>query len=296
MGDQFWDTLTGAAGQSAVPSTSPVTNAILANRGIRTDTGNLFGEDHVIEVNGDKNRVNKSIVQDSFATNGMIDTLGAVFGQIARNMIEGYTTGEQNFKRGSGIGKSVWEGTKEFGQRQAQSSAEVVPFGSRFLPWASDAISARRYRQTAVSNELYKNREAFTVLGGRGVGDPAFQTEDPLLEGIVDELKLVSKDFEPKDFTDRYKEISKEINSINNNRTVEYKDRLALTQDKYKQLHELSVEQQEWMLEQQKNIANMEIRPGMNVATMFKHQYKKDFSLQNFATVVKDIKNKQGKQ
>jgi hypothetical protein len=286
--DKVADTSIGSQFQQALaaafsPGVPPPVAAILAQNGVRLDPGALFKGENPVKSDSDKDRVNKMLATDSNVTNGIHNTLGALMGGIGKSLAQGYATGEQVYKRTGKIEDAIWKGASEVKDRVMEGRAEP-------LPWL-DMINTRRYRQTAVTDELYKNREAFSVISGSRTGGKAFTPTDPLLATITDELRMASKTYEPKDFSTRFKELDTELKAIEDNRSVPVKERQRQSEDKLKALHQLSIEQQKWMLKEEKNLALREIEPGMTIADAYKQKFGQPFSLQNFASTVKKLKN-----
>lgn len=280
MGSQIGEAIAAAF----APGVPPPYAALLAYNGVRLDTAGVFkGEGlNPLQMPNDKNRVNELLATDGSVTRGIHDTLGALMGGIGKSLAQGFATGAQEYKRTNDLLNSVWSGAKEVKERVVQNRAEPVP-------WVG-TVNNRRYRQDAITQELYRNREAFSQILGSRTGGKAYTPDDPLLAAITDELRLASKSFEPKDFSQRYKAIDGQIKALENNRSVPYAERQKQSQDKFKELHQLSIEQQKWMLNEEKNIAKMEIKPGVTIGDAYKKQFGSNFSLKDFAEKIKKLK------
>ena len=203
-------------------------------------------------------------------------------GGIGKALAQGYATGAQEYTRTNDLLNSIWSGAKEVKERTVQNRAEPVP-------WLG-TVNQRRYRQDAITQELYKNREAFSQVLGSRAGGKAYTPDDPLLAYITDELRAASKSFDSKDFSQQYKTLDTQIKALENNRSVPYAERQRQSQDKFKELHQLSIAQQRWMLNKEKNIARMEVQPGVTIGDAYKKQFGKAFTLQDFAEKIKKLK------
>jgi len=281
MGSQFAQAISAAF----APGVPPPLAAILAQNGVRLDAGGMLRGENLVQSDSDKDRVNKLIATDSSITNSIHNTLGALMGGIGKSLAQGYATGEQVYKRTGKIEEAIWKGATEVKDRVMEGRAEPIP-------WL-DLVNTRRYRQTPVTEELYKNRQAFQVISGSRTGGKAFTPTDPVLAYITDELRAASKTYEPKDFTTQYKELDTKLKAIEDNRSVPVPERQKQSGELLKQLHQLSIEQQKWMLKEEKSVGLREIQPGLTVADAYKKQFSEPFTLQNFAKRVKVLKNRQ---
>ena len=278
MGSQIGE----AVASAFAPGVPPPYAALLAYNGVKLDTAGVFKGESVLQTPNNKERVNELLATDGSVTRGVHDTLGALMGGIGKSLAQGYATGAQEYKRTNDLLSSIWSGAKEVKERTVQNRAEPAP-------WIG-TVNNRRYRQDAITQELYKNREAFSQILGSRAGGKAYTPDDPLLAYITDELRAASKTYEPKDFSQRYKSIDTTIKALENNRSVPYAQRQQQTQDKFKELHQLSIEQQKWMVNEEKNIARREIKPGITIGDAYKKQFGKAFTLQDFAEKIKKLK------
>jgi len=282
MGSQF----ANALGAAFSPGTPPPLAALLAQFNARLEAGEAFKGNSPIKA-GNPDRVNQMLATDGNITRGIHDTLGALMGGIGKSLAQGFSTGSQVYTRTGKLDEAIWKGATEVKDRVMEGRAEPIP-------WL-DLVNTRRYRQTPVTDELYKNREAFSVISGSRTGGKAFTPTDPVLAYITDELRAASKTYEPKDFTTKYKELDTQLKAIEDNRTVSVPERQKQSTDLLKQMHQLSIEQQRWMLKEEKTVGLREIQQGLTVSDAYKKQFGEPFSLQNFAKRVKTLKNAQAK-
>ena len=222
-------------------------------------------------------------VSQSRYSQGTHDVLGALFGTIGKALAQGYASGEQIYNKTDKLSDAVFGGVREAAER-------ISTFRQQPIPWIG-AVNERRYRTTPVSQEMYRNREAFSVIMGSRSGK-AFTPEDSVLGPITQELRIAASTADPKQFSREYKELDTKIKDIERNRTVPLSQRQKLNGDNLKELHALTIEQQKWMLAQQDRIGRQTLENGMTISQAYKAKFGTDFTLKDFAQKVKKLKTK----
>lgn len=290
VGGMFGQAISQAFGISTPPGMA----AALASQGVKVELGNMFRSGESVIDTKAAGKVDSAIIDGSSVSRGMYGTIGAMFGTIGRNLAQAYATAEYESRAGKGIADAIFAGAGEFGDRMTtKAKAEVVPF-SNSVPWLTN-VNERRYRFTSTSSKLYELRSAFVEVARLSEDQKQAIGSDPVFAAITEEMRLNGQTQDYKDFTERYKEIDKGLKAIENDRSIPYAKRQEMQQDGLKKLHELSKEQNAWMVEQEKALATMELQRGLTVADAFKKKTGKDFTFKEFASQIKAIKNKVNK-
>jgi hypothetical protein len=265
----------------------PLLGATLAPAGVRLEPGNIFTDEKIVNPDRNEDRANKALAASSNITNGASNFVGSLFGTIGRNVMQGFASAENIYAKDSNLWDAVTGGVGEAARRTLSSKVQPAPFVS--IPGFNDMV-LRRYRNTGASGEYFKMREAFQASGGRG--QKSFKPEDPVLAFTADELRRAGSSPEAKDYSARYKELDSELKAVENNRNIPYYQRQQMQQENLKKLQELTLEQNRWMLKQEKMIGNLMTSDGDTLKQVYKAKFGADFSLKDYAKQMKEAKSK----